>query len=123
MLNTEKWLPKMQSTVVSNSTLPIVQNIEEYPSSSPFKENAIHIAILAIASGVVMHTTVFRTGEWDVAAPLIVASYVFALLATTLLSTSQLDASLMEVVQTAAHHFTGLFSSMLIYRAFFHRPR
>lgn len=111
----------MESHTVSNSSPPAVHNIETYTSSLSLGENANYGIILALASGVVMHITVFRIGEWDVAAPSIVAGYALAFLATTLLSTFQLATSLTEVAQTASYHFIGLFASMLIYRAFFHK--
>lgn len=111
----------MESHAVSNSSLPAGQNIETYTSSLSLSGNANYAVMLALASGVVMHITVFRIGEWDVAAPSIVAGYTLAFLATTLLSTFQLATSLTEVAQAAAYHFIGLFASMLVYRAFFHR--
>ncbi|KAK3303718.1 cytochrome P450 monooxygenase-like protein [Chaetomium strumarium] len=84
-------------------------------------ESAHTMALLTAASGVVIHLFLFRKGEWDVASPSIFVSYVTLFAATALFSHAYLDISLSSVTQLAACHVVGLYSSMLVYRAFFHR--
>ncbi|KAI1173798.1 cytochrome P450 monooxygenase-like protein [Nemania sp. FL0916] len=59
---------------------------------------------LATISGISAHVLVFRVGEWDVASLSIFGYYSTAF-----------------VISIAGYHVSGLYSSMLIYRAFFHR--
>ena len=83
---------------------------------------AIFLGLLATASGAFTHLAVFRKGEWDVASPSIFAVYS-SIFAAALLSTCShlIDASIMVVTQIAVCHVVGLYTSMLLYRAFFHR--
>jgi hypothetical protein len=78
--------------------------------------------LLAAASGVSVHLSVFRWGEWDVAAPTIFVVYctVFAA-ALSLPYLSLVTVSLSLVAQVAACHVAGLYASILLYRGFFHR--
>lgn len=80
------------------------------------------ISSLAVASGVFAHHGVFRRGEWDVASPSIFAFYFTVIGATTLLSyTHFISIPLSLVAEIAIFHATGVYTSMLVYRAFFHR--
>ncbi|KAK4135118.1 putative cytochrome P450 oxidoreductase [Trichocladium antarcticum] len=78
-------------------------------------------APLAMASGVLVHLLVFRKGEWDVAAPSILVSYVSIFAATALVVRIFLDMPISTVSQLGACHVAGLYASMVVYRAFFHR--
>jgi hypothetical protein len=77
---------------------------------------------LAVASGVVAHHGLFRHGEWDVASPSIFSFYSTVFGAAALLSYTQLiSVPLLLVAEIAIFHAAGLFTSMLVYRALFHR--
>ncbi|KAL2152874.1 hypothetical protein VTH82DRAFT_4029 [Thermothelomyces myriococcoides] len=82
---------------------------------------------LAVASGVFAHVAVFRRGEWDVAAPSVFAVY-FLVFASALgfAYTGFLGPqfpSYSVIAQLEALHVAGIYTSMLLYRAFFHRLR
>lgn len=111
----------MESPFVSAANHSSVENTN---GVSPYLIDPSHvspIALLAIASGIMMHTMVFRIGEWDTASPSIVVAYASVISAATFLSTSQFSIPFMEIAQAVAYHVGGLFVSMLIYRHFFHR--
>ncbi len=79
-------------------------------------------SVLAVASGVSVHLTVFRRGEWDVAAPSVFAVYFMTFAAALSLScVSWFQISPWIVAKVAACHVAGLYASMLVYRGFFHR--
>ncbi|CAN8099361.1 unnamed protein product [Discula destructiva] len=79
------------------------------------------------AAGVLLHVTVFRHGEWDAhsltlleaasAAQLVLALTVHELFSESLIGSAR------HVTIWAGAAVAGLYSSMLIYRAFFHRLR
>jgi hypothetical protein len=94
--------------------------LDEAPSGEVMEYPDI-MALLATASGVVIHLFLFRKGEWDVASPSIFVSYVTLFAVTALFSRVFLDVFLSYVTQLAAWHVAGLYGSMLVYRAFFHR--
>jgi hypothetical protein len=84
----------------------------------------------ALISGVVVHHGLFRRGEWHCSANNIILAYstVFAsaLLLATLTSDLFVGTHLLTsplVTKLHIYHFGGLFSSILVYRAFFHRLR
>ncbi|KAJ8119669.1 hypothetical protein ONZ43_g3430 [Nemania bipapillata] len=79
--------------------------------------------VLAAISGVSAHVLVFRVGEWDVAAPSIFVFYLVAFLIGGSVSNVQFQVPLVEVAKFAGYHALGLYLSMLVYRAFFHRLR
>jgi cytochrome P450 family 628 len=83
---------------------------------------AIFLNLLAAFSGALAHLAVFRKGEWDVASPSVFAFYC-SIFAAALLSTSPLliNTPIQGVTQIAICHVAGLYGSMLLYRAFFHR--
>lgn len=83
---------------------------------------AILTTLCAAASGVLVHIVVFRKGEWDVASPSIFLSYFTVFAAAALASCADMmDISLLAVSRLAVAHVVGLYTSMLVYRAFFHR--
>ena len=78
--------------------------------------------LLAAASGVSAHLTVFRNGEWDVASPSILVFYfTMSAAALSLSYFPSINVSPGFAAQTVACHVAGLYTSMLLYRAFFHR--
>lgn len=83
----------------------------------------VAIALLSASSGVLTHNLVFRHGEWDVASPRIVLAYVSTLLVAMLATrvTPFSDESFKEVTAYVGCHIAGIYGSMLIYRAYFHR--
>ncbi|KAJ4288735.1 hypothetical protein N0V88_007269 [Collariella sp. IMI 366227] len=77
--------------------------------------------LLAAATGVTAHIFLFRRGEWDVASPSILGSYAM-IFALAMFSTQfYLDVPPSVVAQLGGWHAAGLYLSMLLYRAFFHR--
>lgn len=79
------------------------------------------------AAGVLLHLTVFRHGEWDAHSftLLEVAAFVqvvLSLFAHQVFSESTI-ASVQHVMLWAGAAIVGIFSSMVVYRAFFHRLR
>jgi len=76
-------------------------------------------------SGVLVHLGIFRVGEWDVETPKIVASYIsvatIALFVSGNLQPHDYFMGVWAVAQGLTYHIAGIFTSMLIYRAFFHR--
>ncbi len=84
--------------------------------------NAILVSLVGVASGVSAHLAVFRRGEWDVSSPSIFVFYSTVFAAAMLSSYAGLvNVAPSEVAQAAAYHAGGLYGSMLVYRAFFHR--
>ncbi|KAK5627594.1 hypothetical protein RRF57_003309 [Xylaria bambusicola] len=83
-----------------------------------------HLPILAIAAGVAAHHGVFRHGEWHLHGPHIIASHL-VLGAATAYYLSYFDDALTAVLGRlavlATAYLGGLFSSMTIYRLYFHR--
>ncbi|KAK4149486.1 cytochrome P450 monooxygenase [Chaetomidium leptoderma] len=78
--------------------------------------------LLAAATGVFAHLAVFRAGEWDVASPSIFVFYVTVFAAAGLSSyTHIIGAPLGAVAQFFGCHVAALYTSMLLYRGFFHR--
>lgn len=87
--------------------------------------------LAALASGIAAHVFVFRHGEWDTTTPKIFVFYASLLAGGLLASYISLTSPLGQllpfiltpktVLQAAACHFTGLYSSMLVYRAWLHR--
>ncbi|KAI1120325.1 cytochrome P450 monooxygenase-like protein [Nemania abortiva] len=83
-----------------------------------------HLPILAIAAGVAVHLGIFKHGEWHLHGPHIIASHL-ALGAVTLYYLSRVDDALSAILGrfavSAVAYLGGLFSSMTIYRLYFHR--
>lgn len=78
-------------------------------------------AMLAVASGAMAHLVVFRRGEWDAASPSIFIFYATVFAATALASNTYFNVPVSTVTKFGACHTAGLYTSMLVYRAFFHR--
>jgi cytochrome P450 family 628 len=87
-----------------------------FPSSPEF---------YSAATGVTAHVLLFRYGEWDSSAPSIMLSYlaIFTVLNATNLGELVTGAKNLNAFQLLACHFLGLYGSIVIYRAFFHRLR
>ncbi|KAJ3563659.1 hypothetical protein NPX13_g8120 [Xylaria arbuscula] len=83
-----------------------------------------HLPILAFAAGVAVHHGIFRHGEWHLHGPHIIASHI-VLGAATAYYLSRFDDALTNILGQLAvltvAYLTGLFSSMSIYRLYFHR--
>ncbi|CEN60762.1 hypothetical protein ASPCAL03195 [Aspergillus calidoustus] len=84
----------------------------------------------AFVSGLVVHHGLFRQGEWHRSASNIILAYSTVFACALLLATLTSDLfvgnhPLTRTVITKLHvyHFAGLFSSILVYRALFHRLR
>lgn len=81
----------------------------------------------SILSGIATHFTIFRHGEWDVQAPKIVLSYLFLLSVATVLDVAatvnyfDFAGPYPWFVKGVWCHILGIYGSMFIYRAFFHR--
>lgn len=82
---------------------------------------AIAIALLSASSGVLTHNLIFRHGEWDVTSPRIVLAYLSTLLVTLLAMPPFSYQSFKEITAYFGCHVAGVYGSMLIYRAYFHR--
>jgi hypothetical protein len=70
--------------------------------------------------GVAAHQVVFRHGEWTGQAHAIIYSHAIALFAG-LAAAFVRSYPIFEVFRVAGAYLAGLYGSMLIYRAFFHR--
>ncbi|KAK4448808.1 Tryprostatin B 6-hydroxylase [Podospora aff. communis PSN243] len=81
----------------------------------------VALSVLAIASGIAAHLAVFRKGEWDVASPSIFVFYIVSFALVSLPAHYHLGFPLLSAVTLAGLHVAGLFGSMLVYRAWFHR--
>lgn len=89
------------------------------PVDSPYATFA-----LALASGVTTHLLLYRHGEWDLQAPKIVISYaalLFAALTVEHMNVLEIAAPRQWAVGMLGCHILGVYGSILIYRAFFHR--
>lgn len=76
--------------------------------------------LLALLSGVSSHLFIFRVGEWDGAAPFIFVYHLLIFGVAGKLSYSHLDVALADSVTCFLYYLAGLYTSMLLYRAFFH---
>lgn len=83
-----------------------------------------YLPILAVAAGVAVHLCVFKYGEWHLHGPHIIAAHL-ALGSVTLCYLSGFGDALTGVLGRlavlAVAYLGGLFSSMTIYRLYFHR--
>lgn len=84
-------------------------------------------ALLALGSGVTLHHLFYRLSEWDTRSPFLLVSYISALVAGSvgiwLLNsrTEVVPFSPNEFRKFWLYHILGVYSSMLVYRGFFHR--
>lgn len=85
------------------------------------------LALLAAALGVTSHLGIFIRGEWHMQAPFLVKLYAFLAFAIFCaehsLPEADITTSLKITAVLAASYAAGLFSSIVIYRKFFHRLR
>lgn len=83
--------------------------------------------VFSAVSGIATHLTIFRYGEWDVQAPKLVLSYLFLLLGAMVLDSAtkanyiDFAAPYPWLLKGVWCHILGIYGSMIIYRAFFHR--
>lgn len=86
----------------------------------------VMLALSAI-SGIATHFTIFRHGEWDVQAPKLVLSYLALLIGAMVVDLAakakyvDFAAPYPWLVKSVWCHILGIYGSMIIYRAFFHR--
>ncbi|KAI1288552.1 cytochrome P450 monooxygenase-like protein [Xylaria venustula] len=87
-------------------------------------QGQLHLPLLAVAAGITAHHGLFRHGEWHLHGPHIIAGHLI-LGAATAAYLDQLDHGYAYVVGRlavlAVAYLGGLFSSMTIYRLYFHR--
>lgn len=82
------------------------------------------VLALAGASGVTAHLFLYRHGEWDLQAPWIVVSYaalLFGAIAVEHLKRLEIAAPRHWAATVVGCHILGIYGSILVYRAFFHR--
>lgn len=81
--------------------------------------------LCSAATGVAAHHLLFRHGEWDNSAPAIVTSYlvIFTVLNVTRLGELVTGVQDLNAFQLLVSHLVGLYSSIIVYRLFFHRLR
>ncbi|KAL3483753.1 cytochrome P450 monooxygenase [Aspergillus germanicus] len=85
------------------------------------------LSTLAAASGACAHLLVFRRGEWDVHSPRIFVGYASLTLIAFYLERTSILSNLGVAIQppwafrAVGYHVLGIYLSMLIYRAFWHR--
>ncbi|KAK6840445.1 hypothetical protein PG995_016199 [Apiospora arundinis] len=83
---------------------------------------------VAFATGVLLHVSIFRVGEWDLLATwLIRAPFILLAILSGLLAQLRPEESILRSLKNAgkidAALLGGIFASMLVYRAFLHRLR
>ncbi|KAI0417001.1 cytochrome P450 monooxygenase-like protein [Xylaria grammica] len=94
------------------------------PNGMALGQGQQHLPILAIAAGVAAHHGLFRHGEWHLHGPHIIAGHLALGGATAYFLTRFDDAPagvFGRLAVLAAAYFGALFSSMTIYRLYFHR--
>lgn len=87
------------------------------------------LTVLSLASGFLIHVSVFKHGEWDTSSPAIVLCYLGAGLGGALWLTSRslaatsggLNITPTEYLLLVTTHIVGLFLSIAIYRVYLHR--
>ncbi|KAK2616801.1 hypothetical protein QQS21_000178 [Conoideocrella luteorostrata] len=77
--------------------------------------------ILATLAGISAHLLVFRIGDWDVASLYIFLGHVLAFSVAGFFSFTQYQVSVPDIMAHVGGYVFGLYISMLIYRAYFHR--
>ncbi|KAL4867807.1 hypothetical protein BDV12DRAFT_209525 [Aspergillus spectabilis] len=83
--------------------------------------------LLAAATGAASHLLIYRLGEWDVKSPGLVKAFILLLIIALYLERSGtldhvgLSTPSNWAVTAIGCHILGIYSSMLIYRAFWHR--
>jgi hypothetical protein len=84
-----------------------------------------HPGLFSIATGVALHHLLFKYGEWDNSAPAVFGSYaaVFAVLNVMKSTGPVTEFQDSDIYYLLACHILGLFSSIIVYRIYFHRLR
>ncbi|KAH8705884.1 putative benzoate 4-monooxygenase cytochrome P450 [Talaromyces proteolyticus] len=77
----------------------------------------------SLVSGVALHLFALRHGEWDQSAPTIVAWYLVITALGAGTNLIQILVGTASISRLLGWHLLGLFGSIVIYRAFFHRLR
>jgi hypothetical protein len=84
--------------------------------------------ILAMSSGVTVHLLFYRLSEWDTRSPFLLASYILVLAAGSIIvwflnrqGDVEVPLSSTGLQKFWIYHVLGVYSSMLVYRGFFHR--
>ncbi|KZZ99146.1 Cytochrome P450 [Moelleriella libera RCEF 2490] len=83
--------------------------------------SAVYLYVLAGIAGAAAHLSVFRVGEWDTASLSICKLHAAALSIASLIVSTLYHVSLLTVAACFGCYVAGLYSSMIIYRSFFHR--
>jgi hypothetical protein len=123
------YLPPRPSFGLANLALPPVltppaSNFDPIQQSRGNHTMALGMLpnVLGAASGVFAHLCVFRHGEWDGAALSVFAFYLTVFAAAGLSSYLHITGIPLSVVgQIGSSHVAALYTSILLYRAFFHR--
>jgi len=76
---------------------------------------------LALLSGLIAHLAVFRRGEWDASSPSILKFYFFSFILVSFPLHVRVGIAVSGILKLASCHAIGLFTSILVYRAWFHR--
>ena len=81
--------------------------------------------LLSAVTGVAIHHLLFRNGEWDTSAPAVFGSYAAAIAGFNVLKWTGSVAEFINLnaIYVFVCHIVGLFSSIIIYRLYFHRLR
>ncbi|KAL2832949.1 cytochrome P450 monooxygenase [Aspergillus cavernicola] len=86
------------------------------------------VSLIGALTGIATHILLYRVGEWDLAAPSIVSTYI--ILSITLLTLDWTNSFTITTSlgpgwakQLVLTHITAVYTSMILYRAFFHRLR
>lgn len=77
--------------------------------------------VVAALGGVTAHLLVFRRGEWDMEARYIFIGHLVAIAGACTMSDILMGISSGAMAGLAGCYIGGLYLSMLLYRAFFHR--
>lgn len=87
-------------------------------------ETSHKLLALGGISGISAHILIYRHGEWDLHAPAIFMSYTSTLLSAMILEHAAAWTGApysIPLINTVLCHIAGIYVSMLMYRAFFHR--
>lgn len=96
-----------------------------------FDVNNPQILQTSFVGGVILHIFAYRKGEWDLLVPHLTFAYaaLFSCLSAWILHSQgnsvvdNLAATFFSVILIGLFHVTGILTSMVLYRVFFHRLR
>lgn len=89
-------------------------------------EASSHVSLGAALLGVLSHLTIFIRGEWHMQGRAIITTYSFltiALLCAEYCRVNDFSSAIRAVWHVTGSYAAGLFSSIIIYRKYFHRLR